>query len=102
MSRPEIPSKTPVSIASSVIEGWSGSCRLVDGTGWVEVPATLQALACFLALRRKVFADGPSGTVGGGPPTHGVVPLVGCAAVNSPETVVSPVTVRSKGPGDSL
>jgi len=93
-------SETPVSIASAVLEGGSGICRLVDGTGWVEVPATKQALARFLSLRRRVFADGPWGTVGGGPPTHGVVPLVGCAA--GPETVVSPVTVRSKGPSDSL
>jgi len=95
-------SETPVSIASAVLEGGSGICRLVDGFGWVEVPATKQALARILALRQRVFSDGPRGTVGGGPPTHGVVPVVGCAAVNGPETVVSPVTVRSKGPGDSL
>jgi len=95
-------SETPVSIASAVLEGGSGICRLVDSSGWLEVPATIQALARFFSLRRRVFADGPWGTVGGGPPTHGVAPLVGCATINGPETVVSPVTVRSKGPGDSL
>jgi len=34
--------EAPVSMASGVLEGGSGSCRLVDDTSWVQVSATFK------------------------------------------------------------